>query len=194
MPNKLDKIIISIAIPVYNMPNKDFFLERCLNSIREQTYQNYEIVMTEEGKMAENTNAAIKKSIGKFIKILYMDDYFAHKNALRRIVESFTGDWMITGCDNNPKPYWTDDIHTGNNKLGSPSCLTIKNKDPLLFDENLGWLLDADYYKRMYKKYGPPTILNDINIIIGVGEHQATNLMGDKIKIKEQEYLQKKYG
>lgn len=185
---------ISIAIPYYeDMKNAKFFLDRCVASIRSQTFQDYEIVITDKGGMAQNTNNAIKGCNGELIKILYMDDMFADKNALKRIVEAFKGHWLITGADNNPHPYWTDDIQFGNNKLGSPSALTIKNDKPLLFDENLGWLLDCDYYRRMYDKYGKPTILNEINVILGVGEHQATNTMGDEVKIKEHKYMKKKW-
>src|ERR1700740_3538057 len=90
--------MISIAIPVHNMDKKDFFLKRCLDSIRMQTYQDYEIVITEHGKMAENTNEAIKRSKGDLIKILYMDDYLAHKDSLQRIVDAFKGNWLATGC------------------------------------------------------------------------------------------------
>lgn len=185
---------ISIAVPYYGgMKNAQFFLDRCLDSIRSQTFQDFEIIVTDKGAMAENTNSAIKQCRGELIKVLYMDDYFADKNALKRIVEAFKGDWMITGTDNNPHPRWTDDIHTGNNKLGSPSALTMRNNKPLLFDENLGWLLDCDYYKRMYDRYGEPQILDGVNVMIGVGEHQATNTMGEAIKIKEHKYMLKKY-
>ena len=193
----MDKIIkpkVSIVVPIYRkMPNAEFFIERCLSSIREQSFQDYEIVMTEDGKMAENTNSGIKKATGELIKILYQDDMFAHKHALKDIVENFKGHWMITGVDNNPHPHWTKDIETGNNKLGSPSALTIKNEDPLLFDENLGWLLDVDLYKRMYDKYGAPTILDDVNVIMGIGDHQASNIMGDEVKLKEANYLKQKH-
>ena len=183
-----------MAIPYYSgMKNAQFFLDRCLESIRSQTFQDYEIVVTDKGGMAQNTNNAIKGCSGELIKILYMDDMFADNNALKRIVDAFKGHWLVTGTDNNPHPYWTDDIHLGNNKLGSPSALTIKNENPLLFDENLGWLLDADYYRRMYDKYGEPTILDGVNIIIGIGEHQATNTMGGEIKLREHEYVKKKY-
>lgn len=185
--------MISICIPVYDMPNRDFFLNRCLESIRSQTYRDYEIVITEDGKMAENTNSAIKQATGDVIKIMYMDDYFAHKNALKRIMEVYSGNWMIVGCDTNPEPRWTDDIYTGNNKLGSPSALVIDNLNPLLFDENLGWLLDCDYYMRMYEKFGYPTILKEVLVNIGIHDGQATNLMGDEIKIKEHEYMLDKY-
>lgn len=187
------KIKISIAIPVYDMPNKQFFLERCLGSIREQTFQDYEIVITEKGGISENTNAAIKESKGELIKILYMDDYFSDKDALKRIVDNFNGHWMINACDNNPYPIWTDDTYTGNNKLGGPSALTIKNDNPLLFDNDLKWVLDCDYYQRMYEKYGEPTILEEVCVNIGVGEHQATLQLSDDIKIKEYELMRQRY-
>lgn len=190
--------MISIAIPYYSkMKNAQIFLDRCLYSIREQTYQDYEIVVTEAGKMAENTNQAIKQCKGDYIKILYMDDYFADKHSLQRIVDAFKAnpkaEWLISGCSTNHKPYWTDNIHLGNNKLGSPSVLTIKNNKPMLFDENLGWLLDCDYYRRMYDLHGHPIILEEDNVIIGVGDHQATNTMGDEVKLQEEKYMKKKY-
>jgi glycosyltransferase involved in cell wall biosynthesis len=196
--------MISLAIPVYEMPNKDFFLERCLNSIRSQSYQDFEIVITENGKgMASNTNEAIRQSKGDLIKILYMDDYLAHKDALKKIVEGFKGYWLATGClhDSNSKselfnphyPSYNDEIHLGKNTIGSPSVVTIKNGLDMYFDESMTWLLDCDFYRRLHDKYGEPTLLNDMNVAIGVGQHQATHIMGDEIKINEHEYMQKKY-
>lgn len=194
--------MISIAIPVYDMPNKDFFLKRCLDSIRSQTYQDYEIIMTEAGKMAENTNEAIKRSKGDLIKILYMDDYFAHKDALKRIVEAFKGIWLATGCvhDNGKdelySPHyasWNDEIGTGKNTIGSPSVITIKNGLDMYFDENMSWLLDCDFYERMSFKYGDPDIINDINVAIGIGDHQMTHILTDTEKLSEHKYIHEKY-
>ena len=192
---------ISIAIPVYKeMPNGDFFLKRCLESIRTQSYQDFEIVITEKGSMAENTNNAIKASNGEIIKVLYQDDYFAHKDALKRIVEAFKGGWLVTGCEHDDgvtreRPHlaeWNDNIHI-RNTIGSPSVLTIENKNPLLFDETMTWMLDCDYYKRLYERYGAPIILDDINVVIGVGSHQTTNRLTDEIKNNELEYMYEKH-
>jgi hypothetical protein len=55
------------------------------------------------------------------------------------------------------------------------------------------WLLDADYYKRMYEKYGDPVILKDVNVVIGLHPGQATHLMGDERKVFEHNYITKKY-
>ena len=147
--------MISIVIPVYDkMKDGDFFLNRCLDSIKSQTYTDYEIVMTHEGNSPHNTNLGMKQAEGDLIKILHQDDYFTHENSLKEIVDNFKGDWLITGCSNNWYPVYTGDIHLGNNKLGSPSVLTIRNGLDMYFDEELIWLFDCDFYKRMYNKYG----------------------------------------
>lgn len=186
---------ISIVIPIHDMQNGAFFLWRGINSIMMQTFKNYEIVIVKEGKMAENSNAGIKRAQGQLIKILYMDDYLAHPDALQEIVDNFEfmDDWMITGCDTNPHPYWTTDIAKGNNKLGSPSCLTFRNQDPLLFDEKMSWLLDCDLYQRLYNRYGLPKILDTVNVNIGIHEGQMTNILTDEEKLAEHKYMSKKY-
>lgn len=197
--NKKPKI--SIAIPVYDMKNKDFFLKRCLDSIERQTFKDYEVVMTEEGKMAENTNAAMRKCHGDIIKILYMDDYMAHDDALQEIADAWMDDtrWMVTGCSHDPGthfhlPTYNDDIYKGVNTIGSPSVLSLKNDaDLLFFDERLTWLLDCDLYKRLYEKWGPPTILNDINATIGIHDGQTTMTLPDEIKEDEHDYLLTKH-
>lgn len=186
---------LSICIPIHNMKGGAQFLWRTINMLSEQTFQDYELIITKAGKMAENTNAAIKKARGEIIKILYLDDCLADKNSLQEIVDSFTPDtqWLITGCDTNSNPYYTGDIHKGNNKLGSPSVLAMRNDNPLLFDENMSWLLDCDYYKRMYKRYGEPKILPGVHVVMGIGDHQMTNILTSSEKSGEENYMQKKY-
>ena len=135
-----------------------------------------------------------------------MDDYFAHDNALQVIVDNFEGEWLVTGClhqHSNPfsleEPHsphyaeYTDDIHRGNNRLGSPSVVTLRNQGHLPFDEKLSFLLDCDLYKRYYATYGQPKLLSDLNVIIGVGEHQTTYKLSDKQKTDEFYYLKEKY-
>jgi len=186
--------MISLVIPYHDIPETAFFLKRCIDSIMMQTYKDYEIVLVKNGLMAENTNSGIKRAKGGIIKILAMDDYFAHENALQRIIDAFKGTWLVTACDNNPHPYWTDDIETGNNKLGGLSALTFINNDPLLFDENMSWLLDCDYYKRLYKRYGLPVIIDDVNICVGIHPSQMTNTLTREDKLLEANYMDKKYG
>ena len=220
------KPYLSVCIPTHDMEGKQYFLKRCLDSLWDQTFQDFEIIITDNSEdyeiekicdwyrtgiryirnpkkgMAPNTNEGIKNAKGHLIKILYMDDYLAHKKALEEIVANFKGHWLVTACRhttdgetffNTHLASYNDSIHTGQNTIGSPSVLTVLNKNPLLFDEEMTWLLDCDLYKRYHDKYGDPVVLDDANVIIGVGEHQMTFTMGDDRKAKEYEYITKKY-
>src|SRR3990167_5392311 len=183
---------ISIIIPYYDMSNGAVFLKRCIDSVMGQTYKNYEIILTKDGKMAENTNSAIKRATGDLIKILYQDDYLAHENALQVIVDGFTGYWTVTGCEHDNgtrgKPHLPV-FDRKKNTIGSPSVLTMKNGLDMYFNESMTWVLDLDFYRRMYDKYGEPTILNDINVVIGIHNGQKTNLLTDEEKLKEEQLL-----
>jgi hypothetical protein len=194
--------LVSICVPTHNMENGEYFLNRLKESLREQTYSNWELITTinPNTTMAYNTNNAINKASGEIIKILFMDDFFAHKNSLKTIVENYKGGWLVSGCThthgkdrfNEHLATWNENIHQVNT-IGSPSVLTFENKNPLLFDEKMNWMLDADLYKRLYERYGLPTIIDDINIVIGIGSHQTTNILTQKEKQDEEEYTNKKH-
>lgn len=192
---------VSICIPVHEMANGDFFLQRLMNSIASQTFKDYEVVVSAEGKMAKNTNRTIKAATGEIIKILFMDDYFAHPQSLQVIVDNFQGGWLATGCKHddgqkiyNPhKPAWNHLIYAGENTIGSPSVVAFENKKPLLFDEKLSWMIDCEYYMRMYERYGLPTLIDDMNVIMGIGSHQTSYIMSEKEKVDEQMYAINKY-
>ena len=196
---------ISVVIPIHaGMKNGDGFLWRSIQALMKQTFKDFEIVIVQEGSMPVNTNAGIQKARGELIKILYLDDYLAHENALQEIVDAFKPEdmWLATGClhqSGNEEPHsphfpvYTHDIHTGNNCIGSPSVVTLRNEGHLLFDEKLSWLLDADLYKRYYEKYGLPRILNTLNVVIGLGEHQMTHKLSNEEKLSEHQYLNGKH-
>ncbi len=152
--------------------------------------------------ISANTNEAIRAASGKLIKILYMDDFLSGENSLKEVVDNFKGHWLVTACAHSEKngkimkphfPSFNNKLKMGENTIGSPSVLAITNENPLWFNENLTWVLDCDYYQRLYEKYGEPTVLNNINVIIGLGKHQTTKHLGFWEKRKEIKYMKKKY-
>lgn len=217
--------MISVVIPTSDMKNKEDFFTRCLESLWRQSYQDFEIIVTDNSDddvikaicdyfktgisyyknpikgMAQNTNEGIRRSKGELIKFLYMDDYLAHNDSLLKILTHFNGQWLVTGCLHddglglfNPHiPHYSDDIYLGNNTIGGPSVLTIRNNEPMFFDETMTWLLDCDYYRRMHDKYGEPTILKDKNVVMGIHPSQATHTMGQERKLQEYNYMKTKY-
>lgn len=195
---------ISIITPVHNMPNRDFFMDRLECSLENQTYQNFEHIITNKGKMAENTNAGIKMATGDIIKILFLDDFLWSKDALQNVANALgeTEGWYASGCVHtedgatfiNPHtPSFNDQIQFGNNTIGSPSVVAFTNKEPFLFDENLSWMLDCDLYYRMSLRYGEPVLNPSLDVAIGLHSGQTTHKLSDEEKLAEHTYLQNKY-
>lgn len=110
----LDQPLISVIVNCYNGEN---FINRCITSILDQTYKNFEIIFW-NNKSTDNTldiikqyrdtrikifnselhtnisyarNEAIKNSKGEYICFLDIDDYW-DKNKLEHQIESFTSD------------------------------------------------------------------------------------------------------
>lgn len=105
-------MLISICIPAFKRTK---YLRRLLDSVREQTFSDYEVIITDdtlgyEVKNAceiyehnfqlhyhknptplgtpENWNAAIRLAKGEWIKIMHDDDWFSDPNSLAEFVEA----------------------------------------------------------------------------------------------------------
>ena len=195
---------VSIVIPISDMKNGDYFLKRCLETVNGQNYKNFEILTPKEGKVAYNLNCGIKQATGDIIKILCMDDYFGSPDSLGEIVYNWTKKWLVSACVHHSSagitdshmPGWNDEIHRGYNTIGGLSVISIQNDkdDPLLFTEGLDWVVDVDFLKRAFLRYGLPKFLMSNNVVIGVGDHQLTRTLTEEQKQKEQFMMAEKYG
>ena len=103
--------LVSICIPTYNQV---VFLEKCLQSVIEQDFNDYELIISDDtpdntvkevvfkllnGKVFQyykncsslgspaNWNKAIAVAKGTYIKVLHHDDFFLYPYSLRRMVE-----------------------------------------------------------------------------------------------------------
>lgn len=165
-------------------------------------YRNFDNI----GNSSANLNNAIKKSKAEIIKILFQDDFLYNENSLEETIKTFDikkDKWLVSACEHSKNgtdfyrpffPKYNKNIYLGENTISSPSVLTIKNDNPLLFDENLIWLMDCDYYKRCYDMFGKPKILNTITVVNRVGDHQVSNTISTKeLQEKEHNYILKKY-
>lgn len=100
---------VSICVPVYNNVTE---VERLLASIRQQTYVDYEVNITDDSDNKEietlvqrladqriryvhnpkkkghifNWNAAIRMAEGDYIKIMFSDDWFTYPESLEKMV------------------------------------------------------------------------------------------------------------
>ncbi len=108
---EMTECLVSICIPTYNQV---ISLKRCLDSIIEQSFVDYEIIITDDTRTNNvkifienynflnkpylykqnniqlgspaNWNEAIKLAKGKYIKVLHHDDWFTYPNSLQEFV------------------------------------------------------------------------------------------------------------
>jgi hypothetical protein len=154
-----------------------------------------------------NVNNAISHCNGVWVKILFQDDFLFDDKSLENqfnfIKNNENIQWFFTkfyhtfdgiNLYNLYTPRWNNDIYKGNNTLGGPSGLTVKNEDIPLFDGRLIWLMDCDFYKKLFIKYGEPKICDDITVVNRTSQDQLTNTINDLVKINEHKLIHEIYG
>ena len=157
-------------------------------------------------RSSSNINNAIKNANSDIIKILFQDDFLYDSQSLETELVHFLGNhnhWLITACCHtkdgvnliNPfYPKYNDEIHYGNNTVSSPSVLMMSKESFLEFDENLFWLMDVEYYKRMFDSWGLPSICNYTTVVNREHENQVSNIyVNDEVRRKELQYVTEKY-
>lgn len=135
----MKKGVISICIPAHDMGGENIkMLTQLLESIKWQTYQKIEIIVSDQSSdnklqkvcskykdvmkvkwvdnrkgtraSAANVNNAILNSIGEYIKPLFLDDLFNENQALEIMINMLQDKaWIVTACE-----HYTEDI---NNKF-----------------------------------------------------------------------------
>lgn len=158
------------------------------------------------GSSSSNINNAIKNSNGDWVKLLWQDDFLYSVDSLKNIYDEIQNNkeshWLVTASEhthdgrNYYMPYypkWNDNIQYGDNSISSPSVLCIKNEDLIFFDERLIWLMDVDYYKQLYDKWGLPIFLQKINVVNRVWGSQLSNTIPQERKQLEFNLMLEKY-
>jgi glycosyltransferase involved in cell wall biosynthesis len=236
MLNESPRKFFTIAIPTYEMHGNGVpFLEFQFEKLYNQTFKDFDIVISDHssdesiknlcekwsdkmnitylknkngvGKSSANINHALKHSNGKWIKIIFQDDFLFDDTSLEVLYHHINRyddtKWVITACEHTRDgnnmirpfyPKWNNNMHLGINTYSSPSVLCVKNEDKLFFNEELVWLMDVDYYKRMYDTYGEPYYLNEILVVNRLWGQRVSNTLSEEIKNKEKQMMIQVHG
>lgn len=118
--------LVSVCIPTYKNPE---LLNRCLKSIFEQSYSNFELIITDDSPddavaevvknyedsrikyiknttplgSPENWNEGLRQAKGDYIKIMHHDDWFAVPDALQAYMDEALksgSDFICANCYN----------------------------------------------------------------------------------------------
>jgi nucleoside-diphosphate-sugar epimerase len=234
--NESLKPFFSIAIPAYGYNGKGKeFLENNFTILESQTFKDFEVVVADHstddtiknlcdswngrlnikyirndigrGVISPNLNVAIKNCKGKWIKMLFQDDFLYDDESLNHthnfIVNNHDTIWLATSFKHTEDgvnlyrefcPKWNENIHIGKNSIGCPSVMTIKNENILLFNEDLNWLMDCEYYRRMYDIHGEPSIMDIFTVVNRTSEYRLTNTIPSYQKTNEVIKMKNIYG
>jgi glycosyltransferase involved in cell wall biosynthesis len=158
------------------------------------------------GSSSANLNHALRLCRGEIVKILMQDEFLHRMDALNIIAETYQREkfsWLANGCLYGPSvnevmgrmaPVYDDQsIVRAVNTVGSPSVLTIRNENIEFFNEELLWVMDCDYYKRLYLRHGLPHICSEPLVFVTQHPNQVTNKLSDERKRTEEQWLRKTY-
>jgi len=228
-------ILISVVIPCYEMHGFGLnFLNQSLAILEKQTFKDFEVIVSDHsvdesikglcaswskcldikyfkfeekrGNSSANVNNCIRKSQGKFIKVLCQDDFLFNTESLLNTYEILNKNpnakWLVSKYIHSNDginyyrehiPEWNDNIHF-HNTIGTHSCLSFINEGSIFFDENLIWFMDCEFYKRIKEKYGLPLILNEITIVNRTWSGSVTNsIINKELVNRETQYILLKY-
>ena len=225
----------SIAIPVWGIQGKGIdYLETNLTWLAHQSFDDFEVVISDHseddfiknyvelwdsvlnityvkydkgrGIISPNLNNAMRHCKGKYIKILFQDDFLYNEHSLETIanyIKTKDVDWLVTACTHTKDmettydtmiPKYHSRIYEGINTISCPTVLTVKNSDnKLYFDESLKWLMDVDYYKRCYDAFGLPDVIDSVCVVNRDSDIRATTMITEEEKFNEVRLLSSKY-
>jgi len=232
--------LISVCIPAYK--NTEYLL-RLLDSLAIQTFRDFEVVITDDSPgqevkslcdsnshrlpiryyrnaqplgSPENWNEAIRRSNGKWIKIMHDDDWFVDAGSLDAYAGAIAGHpgaafifsayrdvFLEKGRTRDmylpPARYKAflknPTILFGKNIIGPPSVTLYKKEGEIFFDPKVKWVVDIDFYIR-YLKGRQPAYIGKILVNVGLGSQQVTQdcFRLRPIEIPENFYLLYKTG
>jgi glycosyltransferase involved in cell wall biosynthesis len=154
---------------------------------------------------ASNLNNGLSKVTNKWIKLMDFDDYFIDKYALDRIINKLdnTYNWLVSSYLHTKDKinYFRYHIPSINqllcliNTIGTCSGITLKNVDNMpLFDINLKYSHDCDFYYRFWRMYSNPIILDEPTIINYLHNDSVTNTLVNQDLINDEtKYIINKY-
>lgn len=163
----------------------------------------------------ENWNEGIRKASGDWIKIMHHDDWFSRNDALELLSnqtqqnvdciffayknvyqnnQEQTEEVIASAkeVENLLKTPW---LLFASNKIGPPSVTMIRQSILEVYDNQLKWRVDTEFYIRLIQKKYKFQYLSTSLINVGIHESQVTQytFLNPKVELEEGLYLLQKH-
>ncbi|MGB8193265.1 MAG: glycosyltransferase, partial [Chitinophagaceae bacterium] len=219
------------------------FLKRLLDSVVMQTFRDFEVIITDDTPgnevellsrqytnqfpliyhkngsalgTPENWNEGIRRSSGKWMKLMHDDDWFAASDSLQQFVNATHQHpdasfffCAYTNVKEESGEKETVKLHSfrhkkllqntvtlfSSNVIGPPSVTMHRNDKQFWYDRTVKWVVDIDFYIRYLAKHRPVYIDQPL-INVGLNAQQVTRVSFRKpeVEIPENFYLLEKVG
>lgn len=90
--NRQNNPLVSVIVPVYNVEQ---YLDECLNSIRQQTYENLEIIIVEDCSTDNSLNTLIKYLEDSRVKLIQHEKNSGLSAARNTGIDAAKGDYIM---------------------------------------------------------------------------------------------------
>jgi len=234
---------VSICIPCYEQVE---YLKMCMDSILTQTYDNFEVIISDDSKTdivsnyinelmpvfsgklyyhknipakgtPDNWNHAMNFATGDLVHLLHHDDYYTSPDSLSNMVVSaqtfaetdvFVGEVVSHNVSDETltklevSDTYLQELHSNPerifyaNLIGPPSIIFFRKSALTYFDINMKWLVDMEYYYRLFKinmnwRYVKKPFITSVN---NAG-HNVTNdcLLNPVVEVYEYLYFYNKH-
>ena len=145
---KMEQVLISVIVPVYNVRP---YLKRCLNSILEQTYTNFELILVNDG--SKDGSAFILEEYAKKdnrIRIIHQEN-MGVSAARNRAIDEAKGDYVtFIDSDDFVEDFYLDHLYQAAVSTGSDITATNfssfnEERQSFLFYHN-----KESYFQKIY--------------------------------------------
>ncbi len=159
------KPLISILIPVYNVDPK--WLERCVQSIQKQSYENWEICFADDASTNQNTIQVLEKlaSIEPKIKVVYREKNGHISEATNSALELANGEYIVL-MDNDDE-LAPNALYEVVNVINQNPSVTLIYSDEDKIDEN------GQRFDPHFKPQWSPDLLLNQNYISHLGVYRT---------------------
>jgi hypothetical protein len=185
--------------------SKDDVIKRMVNTLDTNGVECLYVKYSEHyGNPCHNWNNALNYCTGDYIHYLAMDDRLAYQDAVQDTVDFMkTHNTKWIACSqivDTPgykfTPRWNSNILASNTISGPSAVVLDKSLKHIKLDPAFSWFLDIDWYYRIYKEAGPPTIYDNILFINRQHSLQLSNTVNNSKEVQDNEtkLLLLKYG
>lgn len=148
-----------------------------------------------------NVNRALDEAEGEILKILFQDDYLCATDALSQIYSTLhagEAKWLLTGSgvtrdgdtiERPMIPKLTEKLHFGKNTVSSPSVLALRQECTDRFDTDLIWLMDVEFYRRLWNAHGAPAIVPEVLVANRLHDGQVSAGIDRALQARELDHV-----